>query len=231
MNLPSCPRSALAALILGLAMAPVAAQEVRTGGPPPEIRALLDGFVEVVNGARPESWEAFAQARFSSALLQESADQRSALYRQIVDGFGTIALGGVMRRGADAPLELNVKGSKGSGVIVLGLAAGSPPRIASLEYTRRSGDASLKSNAGMHGLTGSAAGGGYSTALDLLTYVKAVRAGRFPGAEADMGIAGGAPGTNAIVEARGEWVVIVLTNFDPPVGEEIGLALADALTR
>ena len=104
------------------------------------------------------------------------------------------------------------------------------PDIA-IGYTRRSGDASLKSNAGMHGLTGSAAGGGYSTALDLLTYVKAVRAGRFPGAEADMGIAGGAPGTNAIVEARGEWVVIVLTNFDPPVGEEIGLALADALTR
>ena len=83
----------------------------------------------------------------------------------------------------------------------------------------------------MHGLTGSAAGGGYSTALDLLTYVTAVRAGRFPGAEADMGIAGGAPGTNAIVEARGEWVVIVLTNLDPPVREEIGLALADALTR
>ena len=440
-------------------MAPLAAQEVRTGGPRPEIRALFDGFVEVVNGARPESWEAFAQARFSSALLQEqSADQRSALYRQMVDGFGTIALGGVMRRGADAPLELTVKGSKGSGVIVLGLAAGSPPRIASLEveagdggprgrvpsppidrtltaqeidrrldgyfaklaadevfsgvamvarngvpvffkayglaerdtkvantlrtrfnigsinktftqvairqliregkltatdtlgkffpdypqstsrsatieqllthragladffgpqfdsapkgqfasnadyfrfvgslapvfapgernlycngcyialgaivekasgmpyekyvaehvfgraemtstgyprsdrpmpdiaigYTRRSGDESLKSNTAMHGLTGSAAGGGYSTALDLLTYVKAVRAGRFPGAEADMGIAGGAPGTNAIVEARGEWVVIVLTNLDPPVGEEIGLALADALTR
>ena len=54
-------------------MAPVAAQEVRTGGPPPKIRALLDGFVEVVNGARPESWEAFAQARFSSALLTSAA--------------------------------------------------------------------------------------------------------------------------------------------------------------
>ena len=58
----------------------------------------------------------------------------------------------------------------------------------------------------MHGVTGSAAGGGYSTALDLLTYVKAVRAGRFPNANPEMGIGGGAPGINAIIEARGEWV-------------------------
>jgi hypothetical protein len=41
-----------------------------------------------------------------------------------------------------------------------------------------------------------------------------------------MGIAGGAPGTNAVVEARGEWIVIVLTNFDPPAGEDLGVALA-----
>ena len=98
-------------------------------------------------------------------------------------------------------------------------------------YTRREGDGSLRRNTSMHGVTGSAAGGGYSTALDLLTYVKAVRSGRFPGNDPGVGIAGGAPGTNAIVEARGEWVVIVLTNFDPPTGERIGIALADALSR
>ncbi len=96
---------------------------------------------------------------------------------------------------------------------------------------KTSGPQDLTNNVAMHGVTGSAAGGGYSTALDLLTYVKAVRAGRFPGNESNVGIAGGAPGTNAIVEARGEWVVIVLTNFDPPTGERIGIALADALTR
>jgi CubicO group peptidase (beta-lactamase class C family) len=97
-------------------------------------------------------------------------------------------------------------------------------------YTRRGGD-SLRNNGAMHGVTGSAAGGGYSTALDLLAYVKAVGAGRFPGTEPDMGIAGGAPGTSAVVEARGEWTVIVLTNFDPPTGERIGVAIADALSR
>ena len=46
-----------------------------------------------------------------------------------------------------------------------------------------------------------------------------------------MGIAGGAPGTNAVVEMRRQWTVIVLTNFDPPTGEEIGGAIADALSR
>ena len=83
----------------------------------------------------------------------------------------------------------------------------------------------------MHGVTGSAAGGGYSTALDLLTYVKAVRAGSFPGANADIGIGGGAPGTNAVIEARGDWVVIVLANFDPPAASQPGMAIADAVEK
>lgn len=103
------------------------------------------------------------------------------------------------------------------------------PDIA-LGYTRRGGDGTLRSNIAMHGVTGSAAGGGYSTALDLLTFVKAVQAGKFPGGDPEMGIAGGAPGTNAIVESRGQWTVIVLTNFDPPVGERIGVSLADGLS-
>lgn len=98
-------------------------------------------------------------------------------------------------------------------------------------YTRREGDGTLRSNAALHGVTGSAAGGGYSTALDLLTYAKAVQAGRMPGSEPGLGIAGGAPGTNAVLEARGEWVVIVLSNFDPPVAEQLGIAIANALGR
>ena len=116
-----------------------------------------------------------------------------------------------------------------------------PESDIAIGYTRRGGTArqdpktpgaqGLMSNIALHGVTGSAAGGGYSTALDLLTYVKAIRAGKFPGAEQDMGIAGGAPGINAIVEAQGEWVVIVLTNFDPPTGQQIGVALAGALSR
>ena len=100
-----------------------------------------------------------------------------------------------------------------------------------LGYTRRGGDAALRSNVFMHGATGSAAGGGYSTAMDLLLYVKAVQAGRFPGADPGMGIAGGAPGTSAVIEAGAEWTVIVLTNLDPPTGERIGVAIMEALRR
>ncbi len=51
-----------------------------------------------------------------------------------------------------------------------------------LGYTRREGDGTLRSNLAMHGVTGSAAGGGYSTVLDLLTYATAVRAGPPPNA-------------------------------------------------
>ena len=98
-------------------------------------------------------------------------------------------------------------------------------------YTRRGGSGSLQNNLALHGVTGSAAGGGYSTALDLLTYVKAVRAGKFPNANPEMGIGGGAPGINAIIEARGEWVVIVLANLDPPAAGQVGIAIADALER
>ena len=106
-----------------------------------------------------------------------------------------------------------------------------PESDIAIGYTRRGELPDLSRNTAMHGVTGSAAGGGYSTALDLLTYVKAVRSGRFPGNDPDFGIAGGAPGTNAVVEATGDWVVIVLTNFDPPTGERIGLAIANALNR
>jgi hypothetical protein len=54
---------------------------------------------------------------------------------------------------------------------------------------------------------------------------------RVPGAEPEMGIAGGAPGINASVEARDDRVVIVLTNLDPPTGTRLGSLLADALAR
>jgi D-alanyl-D-alanine carboxypeptidase len=114
-----------------------------------------------------------------------------------------------------------------------------PAADIALGYTRRRNSQDLTtsrpqdvvSNITMHGVAGSAAGGGYSTALDLLTFVKAVKAGRFPSADPNMGIAGGAPGTSAAVESGGEWTVIVLTNFDPPTGEQLANAIASALRR
>ncbi len=112
-----------------------------------------------------------------------------------------------------------------------------PSTDMAIGYTRRNlnGDSAapqpLTSNAPFHGVTGSAAGGGYATALDLLRFVQAVKTGRFPGTDQDLGIAGGAPGVSAVVEARGEWTVIVLSNGDPPLGERLGVMIADALER
>ena len=67
---------------------------------------------------------------------------------------------------------------------------------------------------------GSSAGGGYATAEDLLKYVLALKDKKLflPDTAAGLGIAGGAPGINSIIEwdARTGNTVIVLTNFDPP---------------
>lgn len=456
------PRSVSRQLLLVFSLIAVNAfaGQVRTG-PSPEVRALFDAFTQALNSGSAPVWEAFVQARFAPALVEKTTpQQRAAIYGMLTKDFGTITIERVMREGPDAPLQLNVKGSKGNGVFALGLDESSPPRIVSfgveagdrggpdadgvppppvngtltsdeidrrlddyfkklaadevfsgvalvarngvpvftgaygmanrekqipntirtrfnigsinkeftqtairqlvrdgklsltdtlgkffpdypqaasraatveqllthragladffgpefntaekdrfasnadyftfvsglpptfapgernrycngcyialgaiiekvsgmpyekyvaenvfawaemtstgyprsdrpagdiaLGYTRREGDGTLRSNAAMHGVAGSAAGGGYSTALDLLTYAKAVRAGRFPGAEPGLGIAGGAPGTNAVLEARGEWVVVVLSNFDPPTAERVGIAVANALTR
>jgi D-alanyl-D-alanine carboxypeptidase len=145
-----------------------------------------------------------------------------------------IALGAIVEKASGMPYESYVAAN------IFGKAemtstgyprSDRPADDIAIGYTRREGDGTLRSNVSMHGVTGSAAGGGYSTVLDLLTYAKAVRSGRFPGAEPGLGIAGGAPGTNAVLEARGEWVVVVLSNFDPPTAERIGMALANALAR
>ena len=67
---------------------------------------------------------------------------------------------------------------------------------------------------------GSSAGGGYSTAEDMLKYILALKDKKvyLPDAANGLGIAGGAPGINSAVEwdPRSGYIVIVLTNFDPP---------------
>ncbi|MFN0087438.1 MAG: serine hydrolase [Blastocatellia bacterium] len=78
---------------------------------------------------------------------------------------------------------------------------------------------------------GSSAGGGYSTAPDLLKFSLALQNGKLLN-EANtksilgrgLGIAGGAPGINAILEiepSRGG-VIVVLSNYDPPSAENLG---------
>lgn len=79
---------------------------------------------------------------------------------------------------------------------------------------------------------GSSAGGGYSTAHDLLRLLNALRDGKIPaGPPPGVGIAGGAPGLNAAVEGDlpGGYDVIVLANLDPPAAERVARLIRTAL--
>jgi D-alanyl-D-alanine carboxypeptidase len=103
-----------------------------------------------------------------------------------------------------------------------------PPNTA-VGYTRRSGngqgDLPWHRNTDLLPGRGSSAGGGYSTAGDLLRFLQALRAGRIPGGPPPgIGAAGGAPGLNADVEGDlpGGYDLIVLANLDPPAAERVG---------
>lgn len=84
------------------------------------------------------------------------------------------------------------------------------------------------------------AGGSFSSARDLLAFDRALRAGKlldeqrtrwfFRGdARGPWVGAGGSPGVNAVIGSDGVWTVVVLTNIDPPTGEQFGEALFEAL--
>ena len=103
-----------------------------------------------------------------------------------------------------------------------------PPGTA-IGYTRDvdgnfSADAPLHPNTELLPGRGSAAGGGYSTVGDLLLFVSALRARAITGGPPPgIGIAGGAPGLNAVVEGQlpGGYDLAVAANLDPPAAEQI----------
>ncbi len=126
-------------------------------------------------------------------------------------------------------------------------------------YTRRASndereDPVRRSNVYTAPGRGSSAGGGYSTAEDLLKFTLALQQGKLLGPEytswmlgdprsnpparaagktssrlvkttsGGLGIAGGAPGINAMVEQdiANDYTIIVLSNYDPPAAENVG---------
>ncbi len=171
-----------------------------------------------------------------------------------------IVLGAIVERVSGMPYEtymarhvFGLAGMTGAGMTGAGwfLSDSLPPRVAR-GYTRRTGpgrpDSALHSNAAMHGAAGSAAGGGYATAADLLAFDNALRTGKLldpqrtgwmlngsaagPGrAAGGMGFAGGAPGINASLESDGTWTIVVLANLDPPAATSVAQAIRKALTR
>jgi D-alanyl-D-alanine carboxypeptidase len=80
---------------------------------------------------------------------------------------------------------------------------------------------------------GSSAGGGYATAHDLLRVINALREHKIPNAPPAgmVGVAGGAPGLNAVMEGDlgGGHDVIVLANLDPPAAQKMAEAIRGAL--
>jgi CubicO group peptidase (beta-lactamase class C family) len=126
-----------------------------------------------------------------------------------------------------------------------------PPAVA-LGYSRQlSGPkGTLQDARDAHGVTGSAAGGCYAAAMDLLAFDQAMRTGKLldpkmtawfleteetpgPGTRArgGMGFAGGAPGMNALLETDERWAVAVVGNLDPPAAVGVGLAIKKALEK
>jgi hypothetical protein len=93
-----------------LVMPGASVQVVKTGGPPPAIRAIIDGLVQSVNGGNADAWEAYAQERFSPELLKkQTAEERRLQLERIRAEFGSVTIGAIERQGPSAPLELNVK--------------------------------------------------------------------------------------------------------------------------
>lgn len=107
-------------------------------------------------------------------------------------------------------------------------------------YTRLGGNhdaGPMRENTFLIPHTSTSAGGGYSTVRDLLAFRHALvgqslldarytawtvtdrlpeEAPETPTEGIGLGIAGGGPGVNAILEISGEWTLIVLANLDPP---------------
>ena len=126
------------------------------------------------------------------------------------------------------------------------------PNDVATGYTREGPDGGgpLRSNEQLHGVAGSAAGGAYATAADLLALDTALRERKLADAASTAWIlnaeaeaaagprvsgarawAGGAPGCNAFLDSDGTWTVAVVGNLDPPNAMQVGEALARALRR
>jgi len=161
-----------------------------------------------------------------------------------------LVLGEIIAKVSGMPYESYIAEHvfKPAGMTRAGFLSYHDPEVAP-PYTRRRGDGVTPASAfGLHGRRGNAAGGSFATAADLLAFDNAVREGRLLNprmtnwyfdapddasgrVRAGIGIAGGAPGANAVIESEGAWTVVVAGNIDPPNAVSVGVAIQQALRR
>ena len=108
-------------------------------------------------------------------------------------------------------------------------------------YTNRNPKKELQNNVNTRPYRGSSAGGGYSTAQDLLRFALYLKSGKLSvpdddgqsRQEAGLGIAGGSDGINAVLLSNPQlgYTIIVLSNYDPPSAEKTGTQIRDWLKQ
>lgn len=119
------------------------------------------------------------------------------------------------------------------------------PANAARPYGRPRPDSEIVDVASWHGVAGSAAGGLFSNARDLLAFDNALREHRLVNAEMTawimrgepeqaratrrIGFAGGAPGMNAVLMGNGQWTLVVLANQEPPAAQAVTQAVFSLL--
>jgi CubicO group peptidase (beta-lactamase class C family) len=82
-------------------------------------------------------------------------------------------------------------------------------------------DGSVRRNAATLPWRGSSAGGMYSTVDDLKRFADATRDGRLGARIGGLGISGGAPGINAVLDIMDGYTLVVLANQDPPAANQM----------